>query len=507
MPYFPTTDITGVSDGITDLNVTNGDIVIIDTDIDVIASDRGIFINYAAMAVQVDGTVYGANYGLRLDATVTIGFSYEVAIGETGAVAALNDYAVYLGSNTDSAIFDGNRITLSNAGTITGYNCGAVFLFDAETVSVANSGMIETLAEGKFYEAALALYHVTTADVVNTGSIRSHGLAPDTTSAAVWFGNGSATFALRNYGEILAPVLAIYSEASLSDRVENFGVINGDVTLSSSANSFLRNNGLINGTVMLGAGDDELRSGEAGLVTGAVYGEIGADRLVGGAQGDELFGGDSGDTLVGHGGIDSLSGDIGLDFIDGGADNDVLAGGLDADTIWGGSGDDSAQGGDGDDRVSGNAGDDSLFGDAGNDSVSGQLGDDSVSGGSGADTLAGGAGDDTLLGDLGKDRLIGGLGFDVFLFLAPMESPNSNQADVIADFASGVDLIDLSALTAAPLAFQGAAAFVGGGTASLRVTTGASQTTVLVDVDGNGSADMRINLTGSLTLTAADFVL
>ena len=106
--------------------------------------------------------------------------------------------------------------------------------------------------------------------------------------------------------------------------------------------------------------------------------------------------------------------------------------------------------------VSLGAGDD-LYVAAGNGSVSGRVvggdGDDALIGLIAADepengtdlsdTFEGGAGDDFIWGGLGADRLTGGSGADIFYYddfdeLSPLE--------VITDFESGVDIIDLSAL-------------------------------------------------------------
>ncbi|CAN7218657.1 M10 family metallopeptidase C-terminal domain-containing protein [Caulobacter sp. LjRoot300] len=60
--------------------------------------------------------------------------------------------------------------------------------------------------------------------------------------------------------------------------------------------------------------------------------------------------------------------------------------------------------------------------------------------------LMGGAGDDLLYGALGTDQLTGGAGADTFVYRAITESAAA-APDMITDFISGIDKIDLSALS------------------------------------------------------------
>jgi len=75
---------------------------------------------------------------------------------------------------------------------------------------------------------------------------------------------------------------------------------------------------------------------------------------------------------------------------------------------------------------------------------------DTLLGGAGDDTLHGGGGDDLLVGGTGADNLIGGDGADLFFFdiasdgLAIADGAELvDPVDQIADFASGVDGIQL----------------------------------------------------------------
>jgi len=86
--------------------------------------------------------------------------------------------------------------------------------------------------------------------------------------------------------------------------------------------------------------------------------------------------------------------------------------------------------------VTGTADADTLYGDWGNDTLLG-LG--------GNDTLAGSVGDDLLVGGEGSDRLTGGAGSDTFRYDAVSDS-YAGAADLITDFTTGRDLIDVSAL-------------------------------------------------------------
>ena len=127
------------------------------------------------------------------------------------------------------------------------------------------------------------------------------------------------------------------------------------------------------------------------------------------------------DTLYGGNGHDNLYGDGGTDI------------------VYGGSGNDDVYGGSGDDFLSGNDGDDSLSGGGENDVLAGGDGADGLYGGAGEDTLVGGLGDDTLFGDFGSGSNESFA--DTFIF----EDNQGPEADIIADFETGIDKIDFTA--------------------------------------------------------------
>lgn len=87
-----------------------------------------------------------------------------------------------------------------------------------------------------------------------------------------------------------------------------------------------------------------------------------------------------------------------------------------------------------DDTVTGGLGEDHLFGNQSDDLL---IGDRTTSESSGnADS------NDTLSSGDGDDRMTGGTGADVFLFL----NPDAFETNLITDFTSGEDIIDVSAL-------------------------------------------------------------
>jgi Ca2+-binding RTX toxin-like protein len=188
------------------------------------------------------------------------------------------------------------------------------------------------------------------------------------------------------------------------------------------------------------------------------------------------------------------------DRMDGTSENDTLNGSWGNDTIYGlGS-------------------DDLLYGNLGNDTIFGGLGQDRLYGDSGNDQLDGGEGNDQLFGGAGQDVMIGGLGADTFVFKAVSESSKSSSTrDVIRDFQSGIDRLDLSAIDANPLAsgnqaFGFLAAPSTAFTASSQVHyfyqyVGGVEYTVVEGRTSGSGASFSIGLLGHINLSAADFIL
>ncbi|WP_263974683.1 M10 family metallopeptidase C-terminal domain-containing protein [Pseudomonas sp. Marseille-Q5115] len=143
-------------------------------------------------------------------------------------------------------------------------------------------------------------------------------------------------------------------------------------------------------------------------------------------------------------------------------------------------------------NATGTAGAETLYGDWGNDTLQGLAGNDE---------LAGSVGDDLIVGGAGSDRLTGGSGADTFRFDSVSDS-YVGAADLITDFTTGRDVLDVSAL-----GFTG----LGNGTdGTLKVTYNASSDRTYVrssEADSDGHK-FQVTLAGdySHTLNADQFV-
>lgn len=140
-------------------------------------------------------------------------------------------------------------------------------------------------------------------------------------------------------------------------------------------------------------------------------------------------------------------------------------------------------------------GDDSLYGSISGDVIYGFGGNDEISGDFGSDILDGGDGDDWLYGDSGSDELTGGLGADAFVYKDDFDS-REQGADRITDFSQADgDKIDLSQMGFFDFDTDIRASYQGG------------NTIVEVDTMGGFAYPLIFRMTGTITLTEADFIL
>jgi Ca2+-binding RTX toxin-like protein len=268
---------------------------------------------------------------------------------------------------------------------------------------------------------------------------------------------------------------------------------------SPSHNAILTNTGVWEGIELqaIGLGVDVTPG--AGIYEGRIFHVWFGESVdltppdISGTEGDDVAVGTLfEDRLFGLQGDDVINGDAGDDWIRGGSGDDTLRGEL---------GDDDISGANGEDRISGGLGDDTLYG--GN-------GQDRLWGGEGSDTILGGGGVDLIVGGAGKDKLTGGGSANTFvLATAEHSAPGSAGRDVITDFVSGSDTIELTLIDAdADTAEDDAFGFIG--TTEFSGVAGElrnSGSFVEGDVNGDGIADFQIVLLGSPELVATDFLL
>jgi len=168
----------------------------------------------------------------------------------------------------------------------------------------------------------------------------------------------------------------------------------------------------------------------------------------------------------------------------------------------------NAEGGDGRDWLLGNQADNTLEGGNGDDALRSFFGDDYLDGGNGADFFAAGKGADTM---------IGGADADTFLFKNVWEAGTADgERDRILDFEAGLDTLnffwldaDTSTSDTDALTYIAGAAFTGGGHGELQLISedGIAYDLLSVDGDGDGVADMSIEVYSSGLLTIDDIVL
>ena len=438
------------------------------------------------------------------------------------------------------------NVSVSKSADISGLTLASVL--GTETVKLVGLASDDTLTLngnqiGRFMALDLGLGHDTLDLTSNVSAL-----------------NGLADDVLGNVEAVSAAHAAAAALIDLSLQTEGF-----TITGSALADQITGAQG--NDMIAGGAGADKLTGGAGSdtldyhLSAKGVSVNMGAGTAAGGdAEGDSFQGFEN---LVGSKGADKLTGDAGSNGLSAGGGRDILDGGAGADHLDGGAGQDQVNytlsaagvtvdlklgaglggdaegdtltgielvlgtrfddaltgddvannltGGDGNDTLTGNGGIDRLSGGNGNDSLSGGDGNDDLNSAAGNDTLDGGNGDDKLASGIGTDSLTGGAGADMFIFTSASGIGKGALGDVITDFVSGEDHIDLSKIDASTaltgnqaFTFIDAAAF-GKHAGELRydLATGL----LSGDFNGDGKADFSLHLGAGTALLGTDIIL
>ena len=273
--------------------------------------------------------------------------------------------------------------------------------------------------------------------------------------------------------------------------------------------------------VMGGIGNMTIASGtliehaRGGTGDDAILGNAAANHLGGGAGNDVLNGGGGDDVLVGGAGGDALIGGDGLDW----ASYAAAAVGirLDLNGKVAGTGDATGDTFAGIEGVIGSALSDRIWGDGQANSILGGSHSDRLYGRAGDDTLNGGGGADALYGNAGADILTGGsadLRDRYIYFTAADSGVGAGARDVITDFLSGTDRIEIRRLDADTsqsgkqgFSFIADAPFSAPGQLRFEQISDDAQTVVQADFDGDGVADFEIALSGLMSLAENDFLI
>ena len=248
-----------------------------------------------------------------------------------------------------------------------------------------------------------------------------------------------------------------------------------------------------------------------------IRGNKGNDLIRGGDGDDLLYGGKGNDEIYGEGDTDRFYADPGNDYYHGGLGQDwlMLNGTIactvdlaittaqntgfgndtivDVQSLYGGSNDDTLYGNDEKNRLQGNDGDDTLYGRGGKDRMYGL---------DGADTFYGGGNRDRMYAGVDNDE-------DTFVYESILDSTVGRKRDLIYEFDTGEDKIDLSAIDA-NTSSSGDQLFSFSNNAanySIWIVQSGDNLIMRGDVDGDSTEDFEILFKDTVTLDSGDFIL
>ncbi|MGA0602277.1 FG-GAP-like repeat-containing protein [Caulobacter sp. KR2-114] len=379
----------------------------------------------AASVTQVSDFVLSSSLAIEADETWTT----PVADGVT--VIAGPSYPIYALSNagtiTSSGGLNGARsvagdfLSFTNTGTVTATVTG-----DDSQLSFNQAHYQIYGISGGGYDDAVAVVAEGYSVLTNSGLIKANAQA-GAADAAAWS-------VIHNSGTIAAVSSELYAIGAAAPTVDNSasGVISADGVLAAygiavnGGGETLDNEGLISAVAHGGKSYGVFVTYGGGASNIVNNGTITADVAI-----ETSVVVNYGVMTIDNGG--QINGQILLDLTQGGGGSwqDLVLnhGAINGDIHLGGERD-------------------VYIGTGGQEQgvVYGEDGDDLLVGGAGADHLDGGTGDDILQGAAGADILTGGAGHDTFVYRSLADSTAAGF-DTITDFETGVDHIDLTALS------------------------------------------------------------
>ena len=437
----------------------------------------------------------------------------ETADGGTDTVFSAGTW--YLGANLENLVLTGwsaingignalnNRLTGNSAANILNGVTGADTLVGGggDDIYVTDGG--DTIIEGADGGIDLVrstVSHVLAANVEKlllTGTAATSGTGNTMDN---WLGGNAAANTLNGLSGRDTMVGGDGNDTYLTDGgdiiVEHAG--RGVDTVRSTATHALSAN--VEHLVLAGTA---AINGFGNALNNSITGNGAANVLNGGKGSDTLAGGAGNDTYVTDGGdIIREAAGAGIDTVRSTVTH-TLAANVENLLLTG----TSAINGNGNvlnNHMAGNAAANVLNGGLGNDTLVGGAGDDVLNGGGGADLLIGGAGKDVMRGGAGDGAR------DVFVFNHIAVSPVGAGRDVVIDFVSGTDDLDLRGIDANQrIAGDQGFGFSGSTARANSVWFAKTDSGVLVrgDVNGDRVHDFEIMVIGVDRVGAADFLL
>jgi len=302
----PNADSTGL--GVRFSFVTPNDSFILSTGLTFASSDSSAIHSRETYSLaQIQGNVYGGLHAIfmeNLQATVILSETavvagtgsdaYSDAILLTGSTAVLTNNGQIFGNRMGAIAVSGQNNVITNNGDISGVS--GIFIGSGSAINsrVINTGTI--IATGRNDNVSNVAYENGVFSMASQTRITNleGGVIVSSASAGAGvrlnFGDSSNTGSVVvNFGEIISQqYYGVFFNGMLGDTqtLRNYGTIRGldGAFLGGEEEDIVVNGGLLEGHVLLGAGDDIFRLKEGGRVVGSILGEDGNDTLIHGLQ-------------------------------------------------------------------------------------------------------------------------------------------------------------------------------------------------------------------------------